>query len=83
MSVARYPVFSVLFKIGVTLAPNGQLLLWLTALGVPTISIITELVSQYDAVQENHREFSMLPNSNMKRKSIPRENHVITSWQML
>lgn len=57
MSVARYPVFSVLFKIGVTLAPNGQPLLWLTALGVPTISIITELVSQYDAIQEIHCEF--------------------------
>jgi uncharacterized membrane protein YraQ (UPF0718 family) len=52
MRNARYPILNVLFKMGVISAPNGQLLLWLTALGVPTMSMMTELVSQYDAIRE-------------------------------
>jgi hypothetical protein len=40
-----------LLTMGVASLPNGQPLFLLVALGVPTMSMMTEVVSQYDAAQ--------------------------------
>jgi hypothetical protein len=43
---AKYPIFNMLLRIGVASFPKGHALFLFAPLGVPTISRMTELVSQ-------------------------------------
>jgi hypothetical protein len=46
MRNARYKTLTTLLKMGVASFPNGQPLFLFVALGVPTMSMMTEVVSQ-------------------------------------
>lgn len=52
MRNTRYKILTTLLTTGVASFPNGQPFSWFVGLGVPTISKMTEVVSQYDA--SNH-----------------------------
>lgn len=47
----RYAYFNRVFRIGVTLLPNGKALLPLDGPGLPTRSMMTAVVSQYEAMK--------------------------------
>ena len=73
----RYPYLMMVFTIGDPSFPNGQPLNRFVSLGVPTRSIITELVSQYAAVYRQ----PLRPNRVLAY--LHKENHVIMSMQQL
>jgi hypothetical protein len=75
-----------LFTIGVASSPKGQPLFLLLSLGVPTRSIITEVVNQKDAVNhplaaiqgDKESPKNGIEPEKSKVINIPRENQVIT-----
>lgn len=79
MRKKRYPYLTMVLKIGVASFPNGHPLNLFVSLGVPTRSIITELVNQYAAVEGQ----SSSPAGTQQTGSIPKENQVIISPQQL